>query len=196
MMISIALCRWILLASWMTGRVNGFLVRTTSRYSSFSLLLSTDNQESPSSPPQLGDPAPIATENSPPTPQPPYQPTARDLMNAMGTSPRRIALSALSGAGIALAGNLFGVTSMLLQNIDEDVVASTGLDTYFPRGDFKRVRTPAYTYVIPKQWVADTALELAKAQRQVQPLDYNAQQRRTAARSVLPDTGKWSRVIG
>jgi hypothetical protein len=112
--------------------------------------------------------------------------TSRDMMMALGTNPRRIALSLLSGAGIALAGNLFGVTSSLLKTIDEDAVEATGLDTYFPRGDFKRYRTLDYTFVVPNEWVADTFLELAKAQRMTQSLDYSRQK---SSRGTLPDAG-------
>jgi hypothetical protein len=109
------------------------------------------------------------------------------MMRALGTSPRRIFLSLLSGTGIALAGNLFGVTSQLLTNNDENVVESTGLDTLFPRGDFKRFRSPDYTFTIPAQWVADTAVELAKVQQMTRSLDYAI--KKTAARSILPDAG-------
>lgn len=55
-------------------------------------------------------------------------------MRAMGTSPRRILLSGLSATTIALAGNLFGITSQLLTVIPEDAVEASGVDTYFPRG--------------------------------------------------------------
>jgi len=94
-----------------------------------------------------------------------------DMMRELGTSPRRIALSFLSATGIALAGNFLGVTSTLLITIPEGTVEASGLDSYFPRGDFKRCRGRGYTYVIPREWVADTYVELAKAQRRVQPLD-------------------------
>jgi hypothetical protein len=57
-----------------------------------------------------------------------------DYMLAMGISPRRIFLSGLSAMAIALAGNLFGVTSQLLTVFPEDAVEASGLDTYFPRG--------------------------------------------------------------
>jgi hypothetical protein len=65
-----------------------------------------------------------------------------DLMRVLGTSPRRIVVSFLSASGIALAGNLLGVTSRLLTTIPEDMVESSGLDTYFPRGEFCYVRFP------------------------------------------------------
>ena len=124
---------------------------------------------------------------------PPEQrsPSAQDLMLAMGTNPRRIVLSLVSATGIALAGNLFGVTSRLLTTIPEEQVEATGLDTYFPRGDYKRCQTQDYTFVIPKEWVADTYVELAKAQRKVQPLDYSMQERKSngsAKLSTLPDS--------
>lgn len=114
--------------------------------------------------------------------------SAREMMAAMGTSPRRIFLSFTSSAGIALVGNLFGVTSSVLNYIDEDVVELTGLDTYYPRGDFKRHISADYTFVIPKEWVADTAVELAKAQRMTQPLDYKMRQ---TSGGILPDAGKF-----
>ena len=114
---------------------------------------------------------------------------ATDMMRALGTSPRRVALSFLSASGIALAGNFLGVTSSLLTAIPEATVEASGLDTYFPRGDFKRCRARGYTFVIPREWVADTFIELAKAQRNVQPLDL--QMKRTNNRGsggTLPDS--------
>jgi len=124
---------------------------------------------------------------SPPPPQAPPGPSVDDLMLMMGTNPRRIFLGLSSATGIALAGNLFGVTSNLLKGIPEESVEASGLDTYFPRGDYKRCRTAEYTFVIPKEWVADTFLELAKAQRKIQPLDYSMQ--KTKQQMVtLPDS--------
>lgn len=119
-----------------------------------------------------------------PPPPPASSLSARDMMTALGTSPRRIFLSGLSATGIALAGNLFGITSQLLMAFPEDQVAATGLDTYFPRGDYKRYRTADYSLVIPREWVADTAVELAKAQRRSMSLDYSM---RKSPSSVLPD---------
>jgi hypothetical protein len=118
-------------------------------------------------------------------------PTAQDLMLAMGTNPRRIALSIFSATGIALAGNFLGVTSRLLTVIPEDKVEATGIDTYFPRGNFKRCQMDEYTYVLPSEWVADTFLALAKAQRKAQPLDYSmepTQKRSSRAITTLPDS--------
>jgi hypothetical protein len=125
------------------------------------------------------------------SPPPPPSPTAQDLMLAMGTNPRRIALSIFSATGIALAGNFLGVTSRLLTVIPEDKVEATGIDTYFPRGNFKRCQTDGYTYVLPSEWVADTFLALAKAQRKAQPLDYSmepTQKRSSRAITTLPDS--------
>lgn len=129
-----------------------------------------------------------AAPRSSPVVSPPPTLTARDMMTAMNTSPRRIFLSGLSASGIALAGNLFGVTSQLLMAFPEEQVAATGLDTYFPRGDYKRYRTADYSLVIPKEWVADTAVELAKAQRRSMSLDYSMQgSGASKTSSVLPD---------
>lgn len=113
--------------------------------------------------------------------------SANAMMKALGTSPRRIFVSFLSASGIALAGNFLGVTSRLLTNVPEDIVEASQLDTYFPRGDFKRCRGRGYTFVIPKEWVADTFVELAKAQRRVQPLDYSMSKSRQQLVS-LPDS--------
>ena len=116
-------------------------------------------------------------------------PTPMDLMAAMGTSPRRIFTSFVSATGIALGGNFLGVTSRLLAGIPEERVEATGIDTYFPRGEYKRCRTPEYTFVIPKEWVADTYVELAKAQRRVQPLDYSMQRSGGPGKiTTLPDS--------
>ncbi|KAL3939228.1 MAG: hypothetical protein SGBAC_006017 [Bacillariaceae sp.] len=111
----------------------------------------------------------------------------------MGTNPRRLLLGNLSAAGIALAGNFLGVTSKLLTAVPEEVVEKSYLDTYYPRGDFKRCRSKGYTFVIPKEWVADTFVELAKAQRRIQPLDYamsaggKSQQQQPKTPNTLPD---------
>jgi hypothetical protein len=115
-------------------------------------------------------------------------PSAQDLMLAMGTNPRRILFGTLSSTGIALAGNFLGVTSRLLTTIPEEQVEASGIDTYFPRGDYKRCRTNEYTFVVPKEWVADTFVELAKAQRKIQPLDYSMQRRGKNGELTLPDS--------
>ena len=118
----------------------------------------------------------------------PNQLSANEIMLAMGTNPRRIVLSTLSATGIALAGNFLGLTSNLLTMIPEDQVEAVGIDTYFPRGDFKRCKTNEYTFVIPKEWVADTFVELAKAQRRIQPLDYSMRSSNTNREiTTLPD---------
>jgi PsbP len=117
-----------------------------------------------------------------------------DMMLALGTSPRRIFLGLLSSSGIALGGNFLGITSHLLTLVPEDVVESTGIDTYFPRGEFKRCRGGLgdYTFVFPKEWVGDTFVELAKAQRMTQSLDYtmsrSSSNRRGGGGGILPDS--------
>ncbi|CAB9502332.1 PsbP [Seminavis robusta] len=131
------------------------------------------------------------SSSSPPPPQQQQQqpprntPTAQQMMAAMGTNPRRILLGTASATGIALLGNFLGVTSQLLTLVPEDTLEPTGIDTYFPRGDYKRVSGEGYTFVIPKEWVGDTFVELAKAQRAARPLDYKMSQ---GGRGVtLPD---------
>ena len=109
-------------------------------------------------------------------------------MRALGTSPRRIFLSILSGTAIALTGNFLGITSTLLTTISEETVEKTGLDVYYPRGEYKRCRTSSlYTFVVPSEWVADTFIELAKAQRNVQPVELQMKQRRSGTTTLLPD---------
>jgi hypothetical protein len=139
---------------------------------------------------EMQPPALVQTKSKLPSPLPELTPN--EMMRALGTSPRRIALSLISGTGIALAGNLFGITSQLLTLFEEDVVESTGLDTYYPRGNYKRFRTADYTFVLPAVWVADTAVELAKAQRRTSSLDYSMTSSSAAAarRGILPDAGE------
>jgi hypothetical protein len=67
------------------------------------------------------------------------------------------------------------------------MVESSGLDTFYPRGNYKRYKTDLYTFVFPKQWVADTSLELAKAQRRAATLDYRMRQNNNAMLAQLPD---------
>ncbi|EJK63898.1 hypothetical protein THAOC_15420, partial [Thalassiosira oceanica] len=136
-------------------------------------------------------------------------PTPSQMMAMMGTSPRRVFTSAIASTGIALSANLFGVTSSLLTALPEEVVEPTGLDTYFPRDGFKRVvargsppppslganglPSAAATggggsecsFLIPKDWVADTSLALAQAQRRARALDYSMRQ--PSSSGVLPD---------
>lgn len=124
-------------------------------------------------------------QNEEQTKQSPNTLSVQDLMLAMGTNPRRIFLSVFSATGIALTGNFLGITSRLLTAIPEDKVEATGIDTYFPRGDFKRCQTDEYTFVLPSEWVADTYLALAKAKRKTQPLDYSMQEQKSV---TLPDS--------
>ena len=128
--------------------------------------------------------------------------TTTQVMSLMGTSPRRIFLSLATSTTIALAGNLFGVTSNVLQSLPEATVEKIGLDTYYPVGDYKRVvvrgsnsmatNIPGSTnsgkcsFLIPKDWVADTSLALAQAQRQAKMLDYTMNNN-SPSNNVLPD---------
>ena len=108
----------------------------------------------------------------------------------MGTSPRRVFLSVLTSSFIALAANFFGVTSNLLSTLPESFAEKTGLDLFYPRGDYKRVTVRGdvgqgkCSFVIPKDWVADTSLALAQAQRRAKVLDYSM---KADQMGVLPD---------
>lgn len=59
----------------------------------------------------------------------------------------------------------------------------TGLDQYYPRGEFKRYRSGefGYTFVIMNEWVQDTAVELAKIQRRSRTLDYSMSMSQSAS---------------
>ena len=96
------------------------------------------------------------------------------LMRSLNTSPRRLFIGTLSASAIALTGNFGGITSFLLAALPEETVEKSGLDQYFPRGNYKRYKSEfGYTFVVPKEWVQDTALELAKVQRRSGSLDYS-----------------------
>jgi hypothetical protein len=129
---------------------------------------------------------------SKPLPPPPVRPsimTSAEIMRVVGTSPRRVVVSSLSATGVALIANLFGVTSAILGQVPEVMVQNTGLDTYYPRNGFKRYNSRWYTFLVPQEWVGDTALELQKAALRVKPLDYSMRQGRRSSTSVLPDVG-------
>ena len=129
-------------------------------------------------------------------------PSPLDMMRMMGTSPRRVFLSVVTSSFIALAANFFGVTSNLLSTLPESFAEKTGLDSFYPRGDYKRVTVRGdvgqgkCSFVIPKDWVADTSLALAQAQRRAKVLDYSM---KADQMGVLPDaaygppgkTDKW-----
>ena len=140
------------------------------------------------------DAVPPSQEFSPPPPPSQVQlqsqqPSSTDLMRAMGTNPRRIFLSLTTSTSIALAANFLGITSNLLGSVPSEVVESTGLDTYYPVNGFKRFNGSGYTLTIPKEWVADTAVELAKATRRAGTLDYGMKRPGSGApgAGVLPD---------
>ena len=54
-------------------------------------------------------------------------------------------------------------------------------------GEFKRCKGPGYTFVFPTEWVADTFVALAKAQRQAKALDYKVN--RNTGSATFPDEG-------
>lgn len=118
--------------------------------------------------------------------------TADRAMSLLGTSPRRIFLSMASATTIALGTNFLGSTSALLSFIPENIVEQTSLDLFYPRGPFKRVRgvepNDYYSFLIPKSWVADTSVELAKAAKRTKALDYTRKPKRSASSiDVIPD---------
>lgn len=122
-------------------------------------------------------------------------PTPLDIaqaMQMMGTSPRRVFLSVVSSTSIALIANLFGVTSNILSQLPEEFSEQSGLDYVYPRDGFKRVVARSSTggagkaaFLIPKDWVADTGLALAQAQRQARSLDLSMNS--SIRGGVLPD---------
>jgi hypothetical protein len=110
--------------------------------------------------------------------------TTKQLMDSIGTSPRRIFVSLASSTAIALGANFLGVTSKLLEAVPEATVEASGLDIFFPVGDYKRCRGKGYTFSYPVEWVADTTVELAKATRQAGSLDFD---KSSKSNSMLPD---------
>lgn len=138
---------------------------------------------------------PLTTSQpSKPSPPPIVMTSADIAMRAIGTSPRRLVVSALSATGVALAANFLGSTSAVLGLLSESTVQRTDLDTYYPRAGYKRYNSRLYSFVIPQEWVGDTALELQKAQLRAKPLDYSMpprsrRQSTSTAPSVLPDVG-------
>jgi hypothetical protein len=126
--------------------------------------------------------APVRTTSTTPM-------STQQLMNSIGTSPRRIFVSIASSTAIALGANFLGVTSKLLQQVPEATVEASGLDFFYPVGDYKRYRGQGYTIQIPKEWVADTTVELAKATRRAGALDYGGSTGSSSrnSRSSLPD---------
>ena len=121
----------------------------------------------------------------------PIPPSPELLMRALNTSPRRLFLGTVSASAIALSANFCGVTSYLLNGIQEETIEKTGLDLYYPRGDFKRFKSAefGYTFVVPKEWVQDTAVELAKIQKKTGNLDYSIRASRNGGGSTgsVPD---------
>lgn len=114
------------------------------------------------------------------------KPTPELIMKAMNTSPRRIFLSTLASSAIAVTSNFCGVTSNILATLPETTVEKTGLDTFYPRGDMKRFKSGEYqyTFIVPKEWVQDTAVELAKIQSRAARLDYSMKKNTNAS---IPD---------
>jgi hypothetical protein len=121
---------------------------------------------------------------------PPFD--VRKAMQMMGTSPRRVFSSVTASTAIALVANLFGVTSNVLSELPEEFSEQSGLDYIYPRDGFKRVAAQSSvggggkcSFLIPKDWVADTGLALAQAQRQAKSLDLSMNS--NARGGVLPD---------
>jgi hypothetical protein len=135
-----------------------------------------DNEATNSNPQDSGSKEqPLVKPVNPASTSSSQPPSPQLLMRALNTSPRRLFLGSLSASAIALTGNFCGVTSILLDKFPEDSVESTGLDQYYPRGNFKRFKSGefGYTLVVPKEWVQDTAVELAKIQKRAGNLDYS-----------------------
>eukprot|EP00551_Chaetoceros_affinis_P012432 CAMPEP_0203676280 /NCGR_PEP_ID=MMETSP0090-20130426/24164_1 /ASSEMBLY_ACC=CAM_ASM_001088 /TAXON_ID=426623 /ORGANISM="Chaetoceros affinis, Strain CCMP159" /LENGTH=371 /DNA_ID=CAMNT_0050542795 /DNA_START=104 /DNA_END=1219 /DNA_ORIENTATION=+ len=136
---------------------------------------STDDSSTPTGEKPLQISPPPQPAVSRPRPTSISTPTPELMMRALNTSPRRIVLSSLASSAIALTANFCGVTSNILTQIPESTVEQTGLDTFYPRGDMKRFKSGEhqYTFVVPKEWVQDTAVELAKIQNRAAKLDYS-----------------------
>ena len=80
------------------------------------------------------DTSPIAQESPVRMSPHPVEMSSADIMTALGTSPRRIFLSALGSSAIAFGANFGGITGKILSTLPDEFVESSGLDTYYPRG--------------------------------------------------------------
>lgn len=162
-------------------------VHSNPRSSVFSLKNKDDDKENEA-------PEKTQHEDSIGCPRRPHPFDIERMMQMMGTSPRRIFLSVGSSMTIALIANFFGITSSILSQLPEDFSENLGLDHVYPRDGFKRVTARSSTgrgnvakcsFLIPKEWVADTGLALAQAQRQVKAIDLSMNS--NAKWGVLPD---------
>lgn len=153
-----------------------FVVLNPCKHSSYCLTMTNNDEDESSSETKF--------EKTPTTPR---FISPSNMMRAMNTSPRRIFVSTLSASTIALASNFCGLTSNILENVPEPLVEKSGLDIYFPRGKFKRFKSGEYkyTFVIMKEWVQDTSVELAKIQRRSRSLDYKMS--KSNGLSTIPD---------
>lgn len=90
-------------------------------------------------------------------------------MARMGTSPRRVLLASLGVLAIALAADLFRITSTILRiapsNVQE-AARRARLDTYYPIGDFKRYIDDEYRFEVryPERWLGDQAIYVSRMQ--------------------------------
>ena len=90
-------------------------------------------------------------------------------MARMGTSPRRVLLVSLGVLAIALAADLFRITSTILRiapsNMQE-AARRARLDTYYPIGDFKRYIDDEYRFEVryPERWLGDQAIYVSRMQ--------------------------------
>lgn len=82
-------------------------------------------------------------------------------------SPRRVALGGLACLGIALGGNLFGITSILLAIDGGRIARNTRIDAFVPIKGYKRCvdYQTGFEFLVPEAWLADQSLYRRYAER-------------------------------
>eukprot|EP00953_Heterococcus_sp_UTEX-ZZ885_P022344 12369-Heterococcus_DN1.PRE.2 len=99
-----------------------------------------------------------------------------DDMQRSGIQPRRFFLYTGLAAGVALGGNLFGVTSGVL-GLAPEKAGQLKLDIIYPIKGYKRCvnegqqRYNGFEFVFPQDWLADQAIALAEQTERLKMLD-------------------------
>jgi len=114
-------------------------------------------------------------------------------LERLGTSPRRIATFGFLGLAVALAGDLFGVTSALLTAAPgpiQSAARGARLDTYYMMGPLKRYVDDEFGYEVryPKAWLGDQSVYVARTMARAgnAPGDADALLRSRAPRRAAP----------
>ena len=109
----------------------------------------------------------ILTEPTSVPPTPVFTPSQVARQSIGPLQPRRVALGVLSGLGIGLGGNIFGISSFLLGLDDGKNAEALRLDALIPVKGFKRCvdYQNGFEFVYPANWLADQRLYRRYAER-------------------------------